>query len=282
MLNNSNPMDVIFWTLRRSEGDVVNLYNYLSGLMQISTGGNFLNFGYWNDLTKNPVDAQTNLCNMISDMAELKKAKHVLDIGSGFSEPAFLWKKSYPDITITCLNINQNQLKSANKHNIHGINLINSTAVKLPIPDESCDRIIALESAQHFRPIQDFISEASRALKKDGIVILAIPVLSKPSKMSILKIGILKFTWSSEHYDIETIKGTIQNAGLKIIETKLIGPNVYLPLAEYYIQNRQSLRKAILKRYPAYVENILFKSMLKMKQAAGNNTIEYIIIKCTK
>lgn len=281
-MNNPNPIEVILWTLRRGEGDVVNLYNYLSGLMQISTGGNFLNFGYWDDSTKNPVDAQTNLCDMIKDMAELDKTRHVLDAGSGFSEPAFLWKKSYPDIVITCLNINKNQLKSASKHNIHGVNFLNSTAVKIPLSEESCDRVIALESAQHFRPIQDFISEARRVLKKDGVIILAIPVLSKQSRMSIFKIGILKFTWSSEHYDLGTIRKTIQDAGLKITDTKLIGSNVYLPLAEYYIQNRQSLRQEILKRYPSYVENILFKSMLKMKQAAKNHTIEYVIIKCTK
>ena len=275
-------MEVILWTLRRGEDDVVNLYNYLSGLMQISTGGNFLNFGYWDDSTKNPVDAQTDLCNMIKDVAELNEARYVLDVGSGFSEPAFLWKKSNPDVTITCLNINQNQLRSACKHNIQGVNFLNSTAVKIPISDESCDRVIALESAQHFKPIKNFISEAKRILKKDGIVVLAIPVLSRPSTMSILKIGILKFTWSSEHYDIETIKKTIQDTGLKIVEIKLIGSNVYLPLAEYYIQNRQSLRQEILKKYPSYVENILFKSMLKMKQAAENHTIEYVIIKCTK
>ena len=250
--------------------------------MQVSTGGNFLNFGYWNNSTENPVDAQTNLCNMIGDLAELKETKHVLDVGSGFSEPAFLWKKSHPDVTITCLNINKNQLKSASKRDTHGINLLNSTAVKIPIADESCDRVIALESAQHFRPIQDFILEAKRILKKNGSIILAIPVLSRPSKMSILKIGILKFTWSSEHYDIEIIKKTIQDTGLKILESKLIGSNVYLPLAEYYIQNRQSLRKEILKRYPPFVENILFKSMLKMKQAAEDHTIEYMLLKCTK
>ncbi|MDE1843912.1 MAG: methyltransferase domain-containing protein [Thaumarchaeota archaeon] len=276
-------MDVILWTLRRGEDDVVNLYNYLSGLMQVSTGGNFLNFGYWDDSTKNPVDAQTNLCNIVKDMAGFKESRHVLDVGSGFSEPALLWKKSDPDVTITCLNINQNQLKSASKNaNTFGINLLNSTAVKIPISDESCDRVISLESAQHFRPIKDFISEAKRILRKNGSLILAIPVLSRPSKMSIFKIGILKFTWSSEHYDIETIKKTIQDTGLKTTEIKLIGSNVYLPLAEYYIQNRQSLREEILKRYPSYVEKILFKSMLKMKHAAADHTIEYILIKCTK
>lgn len=269
-MNNPNPLDVILWTLRRSEADVVNLYNYLSGLMQISTGGNFLNFGYWDETTKNPVDAQSNLCNMVGRMAQLTDAKKILDVGSGFSEPALLWKKNYPDIDITCLNINSNQLKSANKISDESgskINLLNSTATKIPLANESFDRIIALESAQHFRPIHEFISEAKRVLKKDGLVILAIPVLLKPTKMDILKIGILKFTWSSEHYDLETIKKTINDAGLNIMETQLIGSKVYSPMAEYYIKNHEFLRSNILKLYPSYVEKILFKSMIKMKKS---------------
>lgn len=259
------------------------MYNYLSGLMQISTGKNFLNFGYWDDATREPAKAQTNLCNLVGNMAELEKARHVLDVGSGFSEPAFLWKKTHQNITITCVNINRNQLKFANiQTDTPEINLVNATAVKIPISDESCDRIIALESAQHFKPIKDFISETRRILKKNGVIILAIPVLSKPSKFNVLKIGILKLTWSSEHYDMETIKKTIRDAGLKITEIKFVGSNVYLPLAEYYIQNRQSLRSEILKKYPSYVEKILFRSMLKMKQTSTDHTIEYVLIKCTK
>lgn len=278
-------MDVILWTLRRNEGDVVNLYNYLSGLMQISTGGNFLNFGYWDESTKNPVDAQSNLCNTVGKMAQLNDAKKILDVGSGFSEPALLWKKNYPDLDITCLNINSNQLKSASKildKTESKINLLNSTATKIPLANESCDRVIALESAQHFKPIHEFISEAKRVLKKNGFVILAIPVLLKPTKMDILKIGILKFTWSSEHYDFETIKKSINDSGLNIVETQLIGSKVYSPLADYYIKNHEFLRSKILKLYPSYVEKILFKSMLKMKKAAIDQTIEYALVKCIK
>ncbi|MGB9125423.1 MAG: class I SAM-dependent methyltransferase [Nitrosotalea sp.] len=284
-MNNPNPFDVILWTLRRSEGDVVNLYNYLAGLMQISTGGNFLNFGYWDETTKSPIDAQSNLCNIVGNIAQLTDAKNILDVGSGFSEPAILWKKKYPDMNITCLNINSNQLKSANSaldKNGSKINLLNSTATKIPLSNESCDRVIALESAQHFKPIQEFISEAKRVLKKDGFIILAIPVLLNPTKMDFLKIGILKFTWSSEHYDLEKVKKTINETGLNIIETQLIGSKVYSPLADYYIKNHEFLKTKILKTYPFYVEKILFKSMVKMKEAARDQTIEYALVKCTK
>ena len=75
---------------------------------------------------------------------------------------------------------------------------INSTARLLPFLDSSLDRVIALESAQHFNPIGDFISESNRVLKENGILALAIPTAIDNSSLSNL--GILKFTWSSEHY----------------------------------------------------------------------------------
>ena len=46
------------WTFRRNENDVVNLYNTLSPVMQLATGGNMLNFGYWHKEDISPVNAQ--------------------------------------------------------------------------------------------------------------------------------------------------------------------------------------------------------------------------------
>ncbi len=282
-MNNPNPIKVILWTLRRKENDVVNLYDYLAGVMQASTGGNFLNFGYWEENTSSPLEAQENLCRMAGKMAELDKTEFVLDVGSGFSEPSFLWKKDYPGIEITCININKNQLAEANKNQkSYKISPVNSTATKIPIASSTHDRIIALESAQHFKPLDDFISESSRILKKEGIMVIAIPILTRPSKVGIMQTGILQFTWSSEHYSLDIIKETIQEHDLEIMEIKMIGSKVYVPLADYYIKNRINLREKILDRYPSYVESILFKSMMKMKQAANDKIIEYALIKCKK
>ena len=46
------------WTIRRNEKDVVNLYSTMSPLLQVTTGGEMLNFGFWNETTKTPLDAQ--------------------------------------------------------------------------------------------------------------------------------------------------------------------------------------------------------------------------------
>ena len=283
-----NPVDVLLWTFRRNETDVVNLYDALASLMQISTGGNMLNFGYWDDSTTNPFDAQTNLCNIVAEMAELKTAQNLLDVGSGFSEPATIWKKDYPHLKISCINVNQTQLASAceiiKKNSdpslTQGINLINSTATKLPLADNSIDRIIALESAQHFKPFSDFITESKRILKKNGILALAIPIMTRTAKsLELFKLGILSFTWSSEHYTLENIKQMMERSGLKITTVNMIGPRVYQPLADYYVENRESLRAKILGRYPSYVEKILFKSLIKMKDVSENTTIDYVLLK---
>ena len=47
--------------------------------------------------------------------------------------------------------------------------------MKLPFNDNSVDRVLALESAQHFKPLSDFIVESRRVLIKSGFLVIAIP-----------------------------------------------------------------------------------------------------------
>jgi len=157
---------MFLWIFRRNENDVVNLYNVLSPVMQLATGGNMLNFGYWDNNDVSPIMAQNKLCDLVGNMAELDSAKSLLDIGSGLSSPALRWASSYPEIEISCVNINYLQLQTAKNHLKQGISNfsiyeINSTSTMLPFPKNSADRIIALESAQHFKPFKDFISESN-------------------------------------------------------------------------------------------------------------------------
>ena len=271
------------WTFRRNENDVVNLYNTLSPVMQLATGGNMLNFGYWHKDDTSPIDAQNRLCTKIAQLTELDSTNTLLDVGSGLSSPSMMWSRLYPSISILCLNINYNQLQLAkqtlNKNRVNSmINVINSTATKFPLPSNSMERIIALESAQHFKPFNNFISESYRVLKNDGILTFAIPVTTKNSNM---KLGILSLTWSSEHYSEDfVISKTCEK--FKITKKIKIGSDVFEPLTDYYVKNRQTLRKNILITYPSYVENILFKSLLKMKKVSHEKLIDYLLIKCVK
>ncbi len=270
-----NPIDVFLWTFRRNEKDTVNLYNTLSPVMQLATGGTMLNFGYWTSEHAEPIPAQENLCMIFANLAELDSAKHVVDVGSGLSAPSHLWQQKFPEISLYDVNINFSQLSYGKKQKIE---FLNSSSTKLPFANGSVDRVLALESAQHFKPLSDFISESKRVLNSNGLLVMAIPVTLGNS--SIKDLGMLKFTWSSEHYSFDDVKNTIQSHGFSIVEEKLIGNHVYDPLADYYIQNRSKLKKSILEKYPNYVENILCKSIIKMKDSSEKKIIDYALLKC--
>lgn len=271
-----NPLHALLWTFRRNEKDVVNLYDTLSPVMQIATGGSMLNFGYWSSYNADPVSAQNNLCLIFGDLAELSSAKHVVDVGSGLSAPSKLWRDIFPNLDLYDVNISFNQLISPGTQK--NIEFLNATSTKLPFANNSVDRVLALESAQHFRPLSDFIYESKRILRTSGLLVIAIPIITENSSFG--KLGVLKFTWSSEHYSLDYLKSLLGDAGFSISDERYIGSNVYPPLTNYYLENRGRLEKLILENYPKYVERILFKSLLKMKKASEDKIIDYVLLKC--
>ena len=71
---------MFFWTFRKNEKDVVKLYNTLSPVMQIATGGNMLNFGYWSSENSDPISAQENLCTVFGNLSELSTKGNFVDV----------------------------------------------------------------------------------------------------------------------------------------------------------------------------------------------------------
>ena len=234
-----------------------------------------LNFGYWSQQHSDPISAQNNLCMIFGDLADLSSATCAIDVGSGLSAPSKLWRDNFPNLNLYCVNINFNQLFFSGQEK--NIQFINSSSTKLPFADNSVDRVLALESAQHFKPLSSFITESKRVLTKNGLLVLAIPITTTSS---FGKLGLLKFTWSSEHYSLDYLKNLLLSNGFDISDEKLIGSDVYDPLANYYTENREKLRKLISTTYPRYVENILFKSLQKMKKASEEKVIDYVLVKC--
>ena len=159
--------------------------------MQVATGATMLNFGYWQGDVNSPVKAQSNLCNLVGNLADLRSSRTLIDVGSGYGAPALEWSREYRLGDIVCVNINShvfaNEFKLAlnkieNAQAFHtrclrtGITYINSTSLCLPFATGTVDRIIALESAQHFKPFDSFIAESYRILKPKGILVVAMPV----------------------------------------------------------------------------------------------------------
>lgn len=287
-----NLLEVFLWTFRRNEKDVVNLYDSLSDLMKITTGGDILNFGFWDDSTSTPLEAQNNMCTIFGKMAQLAPNQHIVDVGSGMSSPAIQWYSNYHPTELTCVNINFNQLQNSisnitksidiTNNDVKNFNFLNATATVLPFESESFDRVVVLEAAQHFKPLKNFISESYRILKKNGLLALAIPVMNEKYSTPMMKLGLLSMTWSSEHYSIDFVISLLKHEGFNNIDFKKIGSNVYEPLARYYIENRENIKSKISNQYPSYVEKILFKSLNKMKEVSKKKVIDYLLISCKK
>ncbi len=270
-----NPLEMFLWTFRRNERDVINLYDYLSDIMRLATGGGMLNFGYWKG-SDSPIEAQNNLCMVFSEMAGLESGQNIVDVGSGYGWPAELWQRRYDPVDITCVNINPGQLRESKNPR-----LINATATALPLADGSADRVLAFESAQHFRPLEGFVAEAHRVLAGGGVLALAIPVMAKGTTLPLARLGLLSVTWSSEHYTAGRVLAALGEK-FQIAGCERIGTMVYEPLADYYNANRTEIRQKISREYPGYVERILHESINRMRAVSRGGVIDYLMVACKK
>lgn len=276
-----NPLKLFLWTFRRSPGDVVDLYNTLSPVMQLATGGSMLNFGHW-DGASDALEAQEKLCDLVGEVAELHSARRLIDLGSGLGAPASHWISRHASLDAVCLNINRLQLTThCEVVPSHELLRVNATSVALPFPGGCADRVVALESAQHFRPLDQFVRECRRVLTPGGILVLAIPVAAPSLKGlgKLVRLGILSLTWSSEHYSSEDVSSALASNGFRVLEVRRIGHQVYEPLTCYYVKNRASIRRRILEQYPPFVEAILHRSLLKMRRASESGLIDYLLVK---
>ena len=281
--------------LRGNETDIIKIYNYVTPVIQLANGGQMLNRGYWDKDAKNPLQAQHQFCKLVGEFAEYNSAKTLLDVGSGLSIPAIHWRTLYEFLNITCLDINFQGLKiaasesknipdatSVSATSANSLSLVNGSATELPFSNHSIDRIVAVESVHHFRPLELFIHECKRVLVEKGWLIFTTPIKSVMSEglSSLTKFGIVSLFMPSKSYQLENLESTITNGGFQIMDISHIGSKVYEPLTNYYIQNRKMLRDRILKKYPSFVEYLLYKSVLKTAEAYKKGILDYVLIKC--
>jgi ubiquinone/menaquinone biosynthesis C-methylase UbiE len=296
------PLQSLFWILRGNEKDIINVYDYLRPVVELANGGYILNRGYWTKDTTDPLQAQYQLCKIIGEFACFHSAKTLLDVGSGVSNPAIHWKSMYSLLDIICLDLNFNQLKTSLvkgndfytnvtnttpdtvsvEHN-GSLSHVNASARMLPFASHSIDRIIVLESHQHFKPLNLFIQESKRVLTRNGLFVIASPVKTSSIDFltEMLGIGILLLALNSKNYQSEYIKLRLKEGGFHIKDILSIGFNIYEPLEHYYTQNRRMLKQNIASKYPPFIEKAIYKLILKAKDAYKKGIIDYLMIKCT-
>lgn len=257
-------LDLIPWTLRRSGRDVIRMYDSLSALMGLATGGTMLNFGYWEE-GDGPREAQRRMALKAAALARLEPGQTVVDAGCGHGEPARMWDSEFGPLRVVRADINR----------AHARGGVCADAQAMPLRDSCADAVVALESAQHFGRLGEFARESRRVLRPGGKLVAAVPVAPGG------RLGMLHLTWASQRYSPSDVEEALRGS-FRIDSEELVGGRVYRPLWRHYESRRESISARISSAYPRYVEPILHASLKSMARAAERGAIDYLLISCAK
>jgi ubiquinone/menaquinone biosynthesis C-methylase UbiE len=133
----------------------------------------YRNVGYWKNAPATLDDACQELARLAAETLQLGPQDRLLDVGFGYGDQDMFWAETFKPREIVGINITHSQLETASERvAARGMSdrvkfqLASSTA--MPFETGSFDKMVALESAFHFRTREDFFREAFRVLRPGG------------------------------------------------------------------------------------------------------------------
>lgn len=134
------------------------------------------------------------------------KGREVLEVGCGRGGGAYYVSRYLKPMCYIGLDQSVGTAEYSNQaYQVDGLSFIHGDAEKLPIPDNSFDAVVNVESSRCYRNMDRFLSEVLRILRPGGHFLFADMRLAG-------------------HEDL--LKEQFENAGLKILEEEEITPNV--------------------------------------------------------
>jgi erythromycin 3''-O-methyltransferase len=209
--------------------------NYFYDLMtevRLGEQTRFLNFGYWTSKTKSYDEASQQLALKLSEFGAVSENQTLVSVGCGFGDDVRLWQEHYQLAHSVGVNIYYPQLHIARETKMQNVTFCQTDATHLSFQANSFDRVLALESAIHFQPREDFFKEAYRILKPNGVLCIADVVLSQ-EKIPFLKRLSLKIACrftkipNTNHYSWAVYQQKLIDSGFVDIAFEDISKNVF-------------------------------------------------------
>jgi SAM-dependent methyltransferase len=170
--------------------EIANLpyFDFLLDLLAAKNGGvekafgRHVHWGYWADPARAICDdddyaaAADQLTLELCAAAGIASSERVLDAGCGFGGTVALLNERFERMDLKGLNIDARQLDRARSLVVardgNAVGFDRGDACRLPYPDSSFDRILAVECIFHFASREQFFREALRTLRPGGTLTL--------------------------------------------------------------------------------------------------------------
>jgi ubiquinone/menaquinone biosynthesis C-methylase UbiE len=195
----------------------------------------FMNYGYVPNENEKPL--------VLSEEAQVQKyplqmyhylalktqveGKNVLEVGSGRGGGAKHIASVLKPASYIGMDLAQNAVDLANGlHKLPNLKFIQGSAEQIPLPDNSIDVVINVESCHAYGSVDKFLSEVKRVLKPEGTLVL---VDFRDVK------------------NMEILRSQLHSSGLKCVEEESICKNVVQAIEA----EDESKKERIAKLFPA-------------------------------
>jgi microcystin synthetase protein McyJ len=247
----------------------------------------WLNLGYWKDARTYP-EACRAMAIILGEAAELKSTDTVLDVGCGFGEQDALLMEQFRvtrimgiDITPIHVTVGQERLRA--KQLDDRITLAVGSAVETGYPDNTFEKVIALECAFHFKTRAQFFGEAFRVLKPGGRLALTdmLPTPGKKFSGVVRQIARKSASIPEENmYDRISYAEKLEAVGFTDVKVLSIPGYVYPGMASYTVNRLTKQASYSASIEPLTDEDIEAVKDVKLWDGMGIN--DYVIATACK
>lgn len=216
----------------------------------------FINLGYWKNNPATLDEASRDLARLVARTADFNSSDTIIDCGCGYGDQDLLWVNEFDPQHITGVNLAAEQIAISTRRVADAaladrIDYVKASATDLPQDDESCTKVVALESAFHFPSRVDFFTEALRVLKPGGRVVTADIVEKRTVLTARARAEVSRRGWRGASAgavrraaDLDGYRDLLLDVGFAEARVQSITDDVYPPLGRFL---RTRLRDADMR-----------------------------------